>query len=192
MIEEVVGAVQTCLSGANISRSFTVQVRLKITTTIGRLSDQTDIVQTLLPGAIEPLEKRGEASSAVRKPAPNYKVRMDPSNRTLDAMLAPPDPSQLVPYASTQLFATDEDRPRKRRGVDLDDAVEISDEEDVEVQEMERGTLWNPTRDEGKTKEIPESLCEFTSIKDLRQGARKKANAGGSHSFCETTLSDYV
>ncbi|OCF37800.1 DNA mismatch repair protein MLH1 [Kwoniella heveanensis BCC8398] len=90
MVDGIVSAVQTALAGANVSRSFTVQ--------------------TLLPGAVEPSERRGEASAAAsassshRKPAPNYKVRMDPTNRTLDSMVTVLDPSQLSTFAESQVL----------------------------------------------------------------------------------------
>ncbi|WWD18950.1 hypothetical protein CI109_103406 [Kwoniella shandongensis] len=167
MIEALVGAVQTTLAGANVSRSFTVQ--------------------TLLPGAVVPSEKRGESSTSASahrpKPAPNYKVRMDPSNRTLDSMVEVIDPSQLTAFAQTQ--PVDEVRPTKRRAVAKGSAEQPLDidleEEDDDEQKGEREGLWNSVHESGsikaKGKEVPESVCEFTSIQELRKVARKAANA---------------
>nr|XP_019044549.1 DNA mismatch repair protein MLH1 [Kwoniella bestiolae CBS 10118]OCF23479.1 DNA mismatch repair protein MLH1 [Kwoniella bestiolae CBS 10118] len=126
MIDGICEGVQTALAGANVSRSFSVQ--------------------TLLPGANQPNEKRGESSAssspAIRKPAPNYKVRMDPSNRTLDSMVTVVDPSQLSGFAQSNSQILDDLRPSKKRA-----------------------------------KEIPESVCEFDSILELRKAARKGGNA---------------
>nr|XP_018261347.1 DNA mismatch repair protein MLH1 [Kwoniella dejecticola CBS 10117]OBR83505.1 DNA mismatch repair protein MLH1 [Kwoniella dejecticola CBS 10117] len=130
MIDGIIGVVQAALAGANTSRSFSVQ--------------------TLLPGAQQPSnEKRGESSTsaqpAVRKPAPNYKVRMDPSNRTLDSMVTVIDPSQLSGFAESNTQLLDGNGDSKGKG-------------------------------KGKEKEIPESRCEFDSIQELRQAAKKGGN----------------
>nr|XP_019006828.1 DNA mismatch repair protein MLH1 [Kwoniella mangroviensis CBS 8507]OCF70289.1 DNA mismatch repair protein MLH1 [Kwoniella mangroviensis CBS 8507] len=127
MIDGICGAVQTALAGANVSRSFSVQ--------------------TLLPAADRPMEKRGESStsattlskpkSTIKKPAPNYKVRMDPSNRTLDSMVTVVDPSQLSGFAQSG---------------------------------------YNSSGGKGKEKDIQESICEFDSILELRRAARKGGN----------------
>lgn len=136
IIDGLVAAVEKALAGANVSRSFTVQ--------------------TLLPGA-DASDKRGEPSQTQRKPAPNYKVRMDPTNRTLDSMVATINPSLVAP----------DDRPTKRRGVTDDEVITIDDET----------PLWNAAPPEDKTNDIPESVCDFTSIQDLRQAVAKKASA---------------
>lgn len=137
--------------------------------------------KTLLPGAQTPASaSRTEPSTAstpnpvVRKPAPNYKVRMDPLNRTLESMIVPIDPSQLGQYS--QIGETGE-RPSKRRGVDDDDAINLSDDETVG---MARETLWDAPREEPKGKEIAESVCEFTSIRELRKESRKRGLTGES------------
>ena len=133
-----------------------------------------------MPGAPKP-EKRGESSTGptTRKAAPNYKVRMDPTNRTLESMITPTDPSQLVEYSQAAQL---EERPSKRRGVDDGDAIEVgSDDED-------RERLWDVPREEPHVKDIPESVCEFSSIRELRKECKKKANAG--ESSCRLSSSD--
>lgn len=176
MIEAIVGVVQGVLVGANTSRTFSVQVSFLLSLQISSLQ------KTLLPGAPGP-EKRGESSTstsqAQRKPAPNYKVRMDPSNRTLESMIAPTDPSQLAAFKTT---ATPNERPTKRRGVDESEPIELlSEDEDQEGgTEIPGGTLWNNDKDEKREKEIPESSCEFTSIRELRKECRKRASPGES------------
>ncbi|WVF72656.1 hypothetical protein IAT40_007474 [Kwoniella sp. CBS 6097] len=172
MIDGIVSAVQTALAGANVSRSFTVQ--------------------TLLPGAVHPTERRGESSTSAsattshRKAAANYKVRMDPTNRTLDSMVTVLDPSQLSNFAESQMIMEDP-RPAKRRAlgegsleeplnVDMDD----EDGEEIGAEGIAEGVLWNDIGSgsrKGKEKEIPESECEFTSIHELRKAARKAGNA---------------
>jgi DNA mismatch repair protein MLH1 len=146
VVDAIVAAVDKALSGANTSRSFTVQ--------------------TMLPGA-EALTQRTESSKAgasmSQRPrvAPNYKVRMDPANRTLDSMVAIVNPSQLTAY---------DERPTKRRGV-TDDTIELLDEEDT--------PMWSAAADEkDKPKDIPESICDFTSIQDMRRAVRKNASQG--------------
>jgi DNA mismatch repair protein MLH1 len=172
MIEAIVGVVQGVLTNANASRTFSVQVRYILDSLIAQADGQT-----LLPGAPGP-EKRGESSTtpAVRKPAPNYKVRMDPTNRTLESMLAPSDPSQLVAFNQTQSLS---ERPTKRRGVDNDEAIEIVESEE-EDPAGEYGRVWDAPRAEAKSTEIAESLCEFTSIRELRKECRKRGNPGES------------
>ncbi|KAK8854901.1 hypothetical protein IAR55_003640 [Kwoniella newhampshirensis] len=172
MIESLVDTVQTALAGANVSRSFTVQ--------------------TLLPGAAAPIEKREESSTSIAKhrhtPAPNYKVRMDPSNRTLDSMVSVIDPSQLSAFAQTPV--SDETvRSAKRRAVVVEGAAEAPlqinlDEDDgdggLAEEDGNTGGIWN-VQDSGGSKEsrkaIPESVCEFTSIQELRNVVKKAGNA---------------
>lgn len=113
----------------------------------------------MLPGAADP-DKRTEPSQTQRKPAPNYKVRMDPLNRTLDSMVAVADPSQIAPF---------DDHPSKRRGV-TDDEVVVVDEDDT--------PMWNAAPTEDKRKDIPESVCDFTSIHELRRAVLKRASPG--------------
>ncbi|WVQ82016.1 hypothetical protein IAT38_004144 [Cryptococcus sp. DSM 104549] len=164
MIEAVVAAVQSALAGANVSRSFTVQ--------------------TLLPGASSSKPDLGTSSLSSSlpraKPAPNYKVRMDPTNRTLDSMLTVLDPSQLSGFAEQG----GEERPAKRRGVVEGDEEDELEEEDEEG-DREATVMWNAGdgegRDKGKGKEIPESVCDFTSIQELRKAAKK----GGSSELNE-------
>ena len=95
---------------------------------------------------------------------------MDPSNRTLDSMLAVPDPSQLSAFAQAR---EDEERPPKRRGVDQE-----LGEDDDEIQRLYDGEIVRATVEEVRGKEMPESLCDFTSIHDLRQAAKRKGNNG--------------
>lgn len=71
IVVAVVGAVERALTHANTSRTFAVQ--------------------TVLPGAS--ISKPD--ASARRAAAPNYKVRMDPANRTLHSMVAVANPSQI-------------------------------------------------------------------------------------------------
>ncbi|WWC90838.1 uncharacterized protein L201_005775 [Kwoniella dendrophila CBS 6074] len=194
MIDALVGVIQTALSGANVSRSFSVQ--------------------TLLPGANQPNEKRGESSSSgnnhtqssttpkVKKPAPNYKVRMDPSNRTLDSMVTVLDPSQLSGFdeSNTEILEELRPRPTKRRALgelgsaqepfnidDSDDNGNDNQEDDDEVDEDDNmldqnreGIMWHKTtpngKGKGKEKAIPESICDFDSIQELRAVVQKSGN----------------
>ncbi|CAD6567867.1 MAG: DNA mismatch repair protein [Tremellales sp. Tagirdzhanova-0007] len=153
MIEAIVGAVQHTLATANVSRSFSVQ--------------------TLLPGAVDPDHKCAETTTTHAKSAPNYKVRMDPTNRTLDSMLAVLDPSQLSAFASVDSI---EDRPFKRRAVGDEAALAAKvgmDGEDEEVPEVEKDDML---RASVKARDIAESVCAFNSISNLRDLARKKSN----------------
>ncbi|WWD02458.1 hypothetical protein V865_000497 [Kwoniella europaea PYCC6329] len=175
MIDGICGAVQTALAGANVSRSFSVQ--------------------TLLPGVDRPMEKRAESStssttlskpkSTIKKPAPNYKVRMDPSNRTLDSMVAVVDPSQLSGFAQSTPQIPDDIRPNKRRAVvgegSAEEPLDI-DDEDADLEEDQRERVrwnegYNSSSGKGKEKDIQESICEFDSILELRRAARKGGNA---------------
>lgn len=96
---------------------------------------------------------------------------MDPSNRTLESMIVPVDPSQLGEYSQV---GTGDDRPSKRRGVDDSEAVEVSGDDT----EAPRETLWDAPREEPKGREIAESACEFTSIRELRKECKKKGHSG--------------
>nr|ODN86354.1 DNA mismatch repair protein MLH1 [Cryptococcus depauperatus CBS 7841] len=140
MIDAIMTVVSATLAGANVSRSFSVQ--------------------TLLPGAPTPERLTpsvsSSSSSIFRKPAPNYKIRIDPSNRTLDSMVAVLDPSQLESFKSTEPQINEEnERPAKRRMIETNEDVEM--------------------REQG-SKEILESLCEFTSIQTLRKEVRKNGS----------------
>ncbi|BEJ16863.1 hypothetical protein CspHIS471_0602640 [Cutaneotrichosporon sp. HIS471] len=130
VIDAVVSSVDKALANANTSRSFTVQ--------------------TLLPGA-DTLVQRDTATRP--KPAPNYKVRMDPTNRTLDSMITVVAPSQISGY---------DERPTKRRNVDPSADVQLVDET----------PMWNAKDDQ----EVGESVCEFTSIHELRRAVHKRAS----------------
>ncbi|CAK9779590.1 DNA mismatch repair protein MutL [Cutaneotrichosporon oleaginosum] len=133
VVEAVVAAVEKTLAGANTSRTFTVQ--------------------TMLPGA-DALDKRERERDAPRaKAAPNYKVRMDPTNRTLDSMITVVAPSQIS-----------HERPAKRRIIDPSADVVLADDDTP---------LWN-AREEGR--DAPESECDFTSIQELRGAVRKRAS----------------
>ncbi|OWT39120.1 DNA mismatch repair protein MLH1 [Cryptococcus neoformans Bt1] len=171
IVDAVVQAVQTVLEGANLSRSFTVQ--------------------TLLPGAPTPLEKRESSSSAIasasfstRKAAPNYKVRMDPSNRTLDSMFTVVDPSQISGFVEDGELQ-EQERPSKRRNVDPefqgDESIILDDDDDDEGQaeegERERVFADEGENAKGKAKEIEESLCHFTSIQSLRRAVKRDGSA---------------
>lgn len=91
IVVAVVGAVERALTDANSSRTF--------------------VVQTVLPTAPAPSSR---ADTARRAAAPNYKVRMDPANRTLHSMVAIANPSQISasapitkpPGEDTSLWAT--------------------------------------------------------------------------------------
>ncbi|KAL1409065.1 DNA mismatch repair protein Mlh1 [Vanrija albida] len=151
IVDALVAAVEKALAGANVSRTFSVQ--------------------TLLPGA-------PDASQAAQKPrttAPNYKVRMDPSNRTLDSMITVIDPSQIADY---------DERPSKRRGADASGEVTVIEDED-------ETPMWSASVQEAKessSKDIPESVCDFSSIQELRRAVQKKGNEDlndtlGKHAF---------
>jgi DNA mismatch repair protein MLH1 len=157
MVEAIVGAVQTALVSANTSRSFNVQI--------------------LLPGAPDPSDKAGESSIVRSKSAPNYKVRMDPTNRTLNSMFAVSDPSQLSAFATSHAL---DERPPKRRNAAEDDGVILElDEDEHGVEDEEEDALAAvPTTMDKMGREISESLCDFSSILDLRRLARKKGNLG--------------
>ncbi|WVO22922.1 uncharacterized protein IAS62_004265 [Cryptococcus decagattii] len=172
IVDAVVQAVQTALEGANLSRSFTVQ--------------------TLLPGAPTPLGKHessnsliASASFSARKAAPNYKVRMDPSNRTLDSMFTVIDPSQLSGFVEDE-ESQEQERPAKRRNVDSesqgDEPIMLDDDEEdnegqAEEGERERVFVDEEENAKGKAKEIEESLCHFTSIQSLRRAVKRDGNA---------------
>jgi DNA mismatch repair protein MLH1 len=162
VVDAIVAAVDKALAGANASRSFTVQ--------------------TLLPGAEALTQRdrgdradrvdRGEASgtagpSQKRGTAPNYKVRMDPTNRTLHSMLAVADPSQLAAY---------DEPPAKRRGV-TDDVVDLVDEDEATPM-WSAGAGATATAADERGKEVPESVCDFMSIQELRRAVRKGASQG--------------
>ncbi|WVR07419.1 hypothetical protein IAU60_004460 [Kwoniella sp. DSM 27419] len=164
MVDAIVAAVQAVLAGANVSRSFTVQ--------------------TLLPGAVNPPDKRGESSTSVArsKPAPNYKVRMDPTSRTLESMVSVIDPSQLSSFAETQSELQETSRPIKRRALASGSAEEPLDIEfdDVAEDEAREAVMWTDAgngRETSREKEVPESQCDFTSVQELRKAARKGGNA---------------
>jgi DNA mismatch repair protein MLH1 len=106
---------------------------------------------------------------------------MDPTNRTLESMIAPSDPSQLVAF-TTQ----DEDRPSKRRGVH-DDPIDVEADDKDEVDQL-RGTVWSNDKDEKRAQDIAESLCEFTSIRELRKESKKRGNAGERRWFQSSWL----
>lgn len=117
----------------------------------------------MLPGA-DGLDKRGDSSTQASrpKPAPNYKVRMDPTHRTLDSMITVVAPSQISAY---------NERPAKRRNVaDNDDDIVLVDDDET--------PMWNATQDDTTARDIPESVCDFTSIQELRRAVRKRASPG--------------
>ncbi|EIW67366.1 hypothetical protein TREMEDRAFT_69817 [Tremella mesenterica DSM 1558] len=163
MIEAIVAVVQTALAGANVSRSFTVQ--------------------TLLPGAPEPPSRPRETEagpSKARKPAPNYKVRVDSSHRTLDSMITISDPSQLGRYTEIVSLDTGE-RPHKRRVMEENGTgehpLEVESDEEGQLGVGERESSWDAPREKGRGEVIPESGCELESVQELRRGIRKKGSA---------------
>lgn len=82
IVVAVVGEVERALSNANSSRTFAVQ--------------------TVLPTAHASTSKN---ASSRRATAPNYKVRMDPANRTLHSMVAVANPSQVpTPAPAAELI----------------------------------------------------------------------------------------
>ena len=93
-------------------------------------------------------------------------------------MIAPSDPSELAGFNQTSQVG---ERASKRRGVNEEEPIELIDEQEGEGQD-DYGRLWDTPRKELLGKEIPESMCEFTSIKDLRREAKRKGNAGMSNS----------
>ena len=132
------------------------------------------------------------------KAAPNYKVRMDPTNRTLDSMIQISHPSQIgdiieaAPQSQSQYQhqtqGDGEGRPSKRRGV-TDDPINIDIEDDEGDGEIVEGYGYGETQGGSgsngmwtkKTTEVPESECDFTSILELRDQVRKRGNSGTSH-----------
>lgn len=78
---------------------------------------------------------------------------MDPTNRTLDSMVAVVNPSLI------------DDRPSKRRGV-TDEVIVVDDD---------ATPMWN-TQAEDKSKDLSESVCDFTSIQELRRAVAKSAS----------------
>lgn len=85
---------------------------------------------------------------------------MDPSNRTLDSMVAIVNPSEITAY---------DERPVKRRGV-TDETIELLDDD---------APMRSATADErDRPKEIPESNCDFTSIQEMRRAVKKAASQG--------------
>ncbi|KAI9637283.1 putative MUTL-like protein 1 [Dioszegia hungarica] len=168
MIQAVVSAVHDVLKGANTSRSFTVQ--------------------TLLPGASEPgagASGGSARSKSRRKAAPNYKVRTDMAVRTLDGMLAPQHPGQVGEKGTGESEGEDgHGRKGKRRamGERPEDALEL-EETDREDEREEGGGAYGVVLagERGKASgggsgEIQESMCEFTSITELRRTARKRGS----------------
>ena len=87
-------------------------------------------------------------------------------------MIVAIDPSQLGEYSQLD---DREERPPKRRGVDDGDAIEV---EEDDLSGMPRETLWDAPQKEPKGKEIVESVCEFTSIREMRKESKKRGNAG--------------
>ncbi|GMK58343.1 hypothetical protein CspeluHIS016_0503750 [Cutaneotrichosporon spelunceum] len=134
VIDAVVCAVEKALADANTSRSFTVQ--------------------TLLPGA--DAVQRSQRDAARPKPAPNYKVRMDPANRTLDSMIPVAAPSQIS-YG---------ERPAKRRIVDPSAELVLDDGDGDD-----RTPMWN-----AQANNHQESVCDLTSIQALRDAVRKRTS----------------
>jgi DNA mismatch repair protein MLH1 len=138
-------------------------------------------------------EEERQARTNRKKAAPNYKVRTDLTARTLDEMLGVGHPSQVGGWVETQSRATTgasgrdgEGRRGKRRalGENADDAV-ILDDTDDEAPEGGGGDGYGVVHDSegggrgrGKGMEIKESLCEFSSISDLRKSVKKKGNTG--------------
>jgi hypothetical protein len=85
---------------------------------------------------------------------------MDPTNRTLDSMITVPHPSQIGDF--TESNPRGEDRPSKRRAVDV-----LDDEQEME-EEVDGNSAWTKG-----SAIVPESECDFTSIHQLRQEASK-------------------
>jgi len=115
-----------------------------------------------LPGTAGP--SKPSTGNDTRKAAPNYKVRMDPSNRTLDSMISVPHPSQIGDFIESS--HREEDRPSKRRAI----AVDADPEDDTLEEDIV--DLGNSSWNKGSTA-IPESECEFTSIQQLRRDVSK-------------------
>jgi len=120
--------------------------------------------QTLLPGTAGP-SKTPVSSETVKKAAPNYKVRMDPTNRTLDSMITIQHPSQIGDFIESSRDETQLERPAKRRAIN----VEPDDNPELELEEETDNTAsWT----KGSVV-IPESECDFTSIQELRREVGK-------------------
>lgn len=114
---------------------------------------------------------------------------MDPTNRTLDSMISVPHPSQVGDFIESQPGTSTEERPSKRRGIDHSQVLDDEDEEgagsgddDDDDGVSREHDHENTTTTNGawtkKTVEIPESDCDFTSILELRQEAKKRENQG--------------
>lgn len=195
MVEALVGAVQNTLSGVNTSRSFTVQVGSGRST----FDENPDEHQTLLPGSSgvsstkrdsapgNPTTPRPPASA----PAPNYKIRTaDLGHRTLDSMIVPSSRSQLGSASDSQLDTVG--RPLKRRitqalggeGEGDGHAHAHDDGADAEEgggtgQSERREQVWENVGDTvSRGREVSQSECEFTSVRELRKSARKRGDAG--------------
>lgn len=177
IVDAVVAAVDKALANANASRSFTVQTLLPGAEALRRRvsddsddDDDDDSRGRRRPG---PSQSQSQRNGGSNKPAPNYKVRIDPANRTLDSMVTIVHPSQISAY---------DERSSKRRGVgDGDEEVQLID--DGEDANCDETPMWNTTQPastaaERQSKEIPESSCDFESVVELRRQVRKRASPG--------------
>lgn len=111
-------------------------------------------------------------------------------------MIPQTNPSQKFQF--TQLASTpinedgrDGGRPSKRRIVEgsTDDPIDLEEDDEEGIGDGEGGELWNAKdgSDLGK-REVPESVCEFGSIKELRRVVRNGGNNGEYSSFADDEL----
>lgn len=184
IIDSLVSVVHTALQGANTSRSFTVQ--------------------TILPGASDPSDRPsarqssgnhahplGEGSGVARKKAaPNYKIRNDLATQTLEAMFAPSG-RHVGTYEGDGQADGESSRAAKRRrlgGASVEDALDVEAFEDegggggggiAQAGDGDDDTLINSKMGNVlRGWKVEESVCEFTSIRELRDAVRKRSNAG--------------
>lgn len=164
IIENMVSAVGRALSNANASRTFEIQV----SSSAGCLGLYVISLlslpfQTLLPGASDPRALSGDSSTPSapsQKPAPQYKVRMNYQDRTLESMrmFAKPNPSQVEVV-----------RPSKRPRLDG------SDEDDEEIMSLDDEPLDAPS---APVTNLQQSEVTLKSVKMLRKNVEKEQSAG--------------
>lgn len=188
MIQSVVSAVHETLKGANTSRSFTVQTLLPGATnpSVASGSGSRRMASGGQVEGEEATEEERQARADRKKAAPNYKVRTDLKARTLDEMLGENHPSQVGGWVESQprLGRAELDgRGGKRRalGENKEDAVILDETDDDEVDqggEGGYGIIHDTGGSRGRGIEIQESMCEFSSIAELRKAVKKKGNTG--------------
>lgn len=150
IVDGIVSEVTRSLVNANASRTYEIQ--------------------TLLPGAPPPVSNKPEekGSSASQKPAPQFKVRMDYQDRTLESMqmFAKVNPSQM------------EHRPSKRRR--LPDETHADEDESGQIVDIQSDTEEAEESSSSQAQTIQESKVALKSIKSLRKKVLKEESPGES------------